>query len=80
MERGRLKLPRFQLPVLQWGLTGSITYAVDGKQYLAVPVGVGAQGWANSIPRSLTPEIKRPNAGNAVFVYTLPDAAGQTHE
>ncbi len=50
-----------------------ITYAVGGKQYLAVPVGVGAQGWANSIPRALTPEIKRPSAGNAVFVYTLPD-------
>jgi len=50
-----------------------ITYAVNDRQYVAVPVGVGAASWANSIPLSLTPEIKRPSSGNALMVFALPE-------
>lgn len=52
-----------------------ISYAVDGKQYIAVPVGVGGYSWSTSVPRQLTPEIKRPSAGNAVLVFALPERA-----
>lgn len=49
------------------------TYAVDGKQYIAVPVGVGGASWSTSVPADLVPEIRRPAAGNAVLVFALPD-------
>jgi alcohol dehydrogenase (cytochrome c) len=47
-----------------------ISYAVDGKQYIAVAVGNGsslARSWA-----SLTPELQNPEAGSALWVFTLP--------
>ncbi len=49
-----------------------ITYAVDGKQYVAVPVGVGGASWNNLVPAELTPEKRHPPTGNAVFVFALP--------
>jgi len=48
-----------------------ITYAVDGRQYVAIPVGTGAGSWS-TIPLALTPEKRRPSTGNAVFVFALP--------
>ncbi|MCD7059588.1 pyrroloquinoline quinone-dependent dehydrogenase [Pelagibacterium xiamenense] len=51
-----------------------ISYAVDGKQYIAVPVGVGGYSWSSSVPRELTPEVSRPSSGNAVLVFALPEA------
>ena len=51
---------------------GIITYAVGGRQYLAVIVGTGASGWSNQIPMLTTPELKRPLHGNAVVVFALP--------
>jgi alcohol dehydrogenase (cytochrome c) len=45
-----------------------ITYAVDGKQYVAVTTGNSLV--ANTALR-LTPELKPGNAAN-VFVFTLP--------
>ncbi|MCH7892216.1 MAG: PQQ-binding-like beta-propeller repeat protein [Gemmatimonadetes bacterium] len=49
-----------------------ITYAVDGTQYVAVPVGTGSGSWS-TIPLTLTPEKRRPATGNALFVFALPD-------
>ena len=51
---------------------GVITYAVRGRQYLAVIVGTGASGWSNQIPLQTTPELTRPSQGNAVVVFALP--------
>jgi alcohol dehydrogenase (cytochrome c) len=48
-----------------------ITYAVNGKQYVAVSVGNGS-----SLARSLstlTPEIRNPDGGSSLWVFTLPD-------
>ncbi len=50
-----------------------ITYAAGGKQYLAVPVGTGGASWTSQIPVQLTPEKRRPVAGNGVYVFALPD-------
>jgi alcohol dehydrogenase (cytochrome c) len=57
-----------------------IAYAVGGRQYVAVPVGVGAASWGTGIPIALTPEIQRPSGGgNALFVFALPQSpAGET--
>jgi alcohol dehydrogenase (cytochrome c) len=51
-----------------------ISYAAGGKQYLAVPVGVGGGSWSTTIPAQLTPEIKTPAVGNSLHVFSLPDA------
>ena len=48
-----------------------ISYAVDGRQYVAVPVGSGGASWGGMIPADLLPEEKRPVGGNGLFVFTL---------
>ena len=56
-----------------------IAYAVGGRQYVAVPVGVGAASWGTGIPIVLTPEIQRPSGGggNALFVFALPQSTAE---
>jgi alcohol dehydrogenase (cytochrome c) len=46
-----------------------ITYAVDGRQYLAIPVGSGPSwiGFAAGITK-----VKAPPPGNGIFVFALP--------
>jgi alcohol dehydrogenase (cytochrome c) len=55
-----------------------ITYAVNGRQYLAIPVGTGGGQWGTTIPAELTPEKKIAQGGNAIFVFALPDAPRAT--
>ena len=50
-----------------------ITFAVAGKQYLAVPTGAGGASWGGMLLAQLTPEVKRPVGGNGLFVFALPD-------
>ena len=47
-----------------------ITYSVAGKQYIAVPTGIGG---FRQVQRTLSPEIYTPNTGNAIHVFELPD-------
>ena len=49
-----------------------ITYAVDGRQYLAIPTGSGGASWGGMLPAQLTPEVRRPVGGNGLFVFALP--------
>ena len=50
-----------------------MTYGVDGRQYLAIPVGTDPSMWSG-ISGQLTPEKNRPIAGgHAIFVFTLPE-------
>ena len=62
-----------RLPTLANGYP--ISYAVDGKQYIAVGAGAsgGAGSWAAVVPNDLVSEIKNPRAGNAMLVFTLPE-------
>ena len=46
-----------------------ITYAVDGRQYVAVSTGTAGTASGFLV---LTPEL-RPSAGNSIFVFALPD-------
>ena len=57
---------------------GIVSYAVRGRQYIAVPVGTGASSWSNQAPAGATPELKRPRHGNAVVVFALPDTASRS--
>jgi alcohol dehydrogenase (cytochrome c) len=47
-----------------------ITYAIGGKQYLAVPTGTGL---LRTPSRLLSPEIYSTAGGNALYVFELPD-------
>jgi alcohol dehydrogenase (cytochrome c) len=49
-----------------------VSYAVDGKQYIAVSTGVGG-GSPRLVPRLLSPDISHPAGGNALYVFELPD-------
>ncbi len=50
-----------------------VSYAVDGRQYLAVPVGTDPSLWSG-ISGQLTPDRQRPDAGgHGLFVFTLAD-------
>ena len=49
-----------------------ITYSVDGKQYIAVLTGLGG-GSPRNAPAAIEPEIKIPQAGQALYVYALDD-------
>jgi len=48
-----------------------ITYAVGGKQFIAVPAGTGGGQWVTTIPADLTPERKIAQNANAMFVFAL---------
>ena len=50
-----------------------VTYLANGRQYLAVPAGVGGASWSERVPRELIPEIRRPNHGNSIHVFALPN-------
>jgi len=43
-----------------------------GKHYIAVSTGLGG-GSPRLVPRTISPEIKHPNSGNAIYVFELPD-------
>ncbi|MCE2539318.1 MAG: PQQ-binding-like beta-propeller repeat protein, partial [Acidobacteria bacterium] len=49
-----------------------ITYAVEGRQYLAIPVGTDPSLWSG-ISGQLTPEKQRPAGGHGIFVFTVAD-------
>jgi alcohol dehydrogenase (cytochrome c) len=49
-----------------------ISFAVDGKQYVAVATGLGG-GSPRNVPATITPEIRVPQRGHALYVFALPD-------
>ena len=48
-----------------------ISYLAKGKQYVAMPAGIGGGSWSVLIPSELASEIRRPNSGNGLFVFAL---------
>ena len=49
-----------------------MTYAVGGRQYVAVPAGGGGASWSTQIAADLRPDLRRPQGGNSLFVFALP--------
>jgi alcohol dehydrogenase (cytochrome c) len=49
-----------------------LTFAIDGKQYIAVTAAVGGTS-PRQVPAIVTPEIRHPASGNAVYVFSLED-------
>ena len=48
-----------------------ITYSVGGKQYVAVPTGIGV---FRALTAVVSPDIYQPTNGHALYVFELPDA------
>jgi alcohol dehydrogenase (cytochrome c) len=48
-----------------------ISFAVNGKQYVAVATGLGG-GSPRGVPATITPEIRVPGSGHALYVFALP--------
>ncbi len=48
----------------------AITYAVEGRQYVAVPTGMGV---FRGLAAEVTTELFVPESGNALYVFALPD-------
>jgi len=49
-----------------------ISFSVDGKQYIAVATGLGG-GSPRGVPATITPELRPPNRGHALYVFALPE-------
>jgi alcohol dehydrogenase (cytochrome c) len=49
-----------------------VSFAANGKQYVAVTTGLGSGSSPRLVPRTIAPEIKHPNNGHAVYVFELP--------
>jgi alcohol dehydrogenase (cytochrome c) len=49
---------------------GTVTYAISGRQYIAIAAGGGGPLGTFSMP--LTPEADTPSGSNAVYVFALP--------
>ncbi len=49
-----------------------VSFAVDGKQYIAVTAALGGTS-PRAVPGVILTEIKYPRWGNAVYVFSLPD-------
>ena len=49
-----------------------VTYLARGKQYVAIPAGIGGGSWSTLLVPELAPEIRRPNSGNSLLVFALP--------
>ena len=47
-----------------------ITFSIDGQQYIAVTTGTGG-GSPRRVARLLSPEIRHPATGNALYVFRL---------
>jgi alcohol dehydrogenase (cytochrome c) len=55
-----------------------LTYLARGKQYVAIPAGIGGGSWSTLLAPELAPEIRRPNSGNSLLVFALPAGSNGT--
>jgi alcohol dehydrogenase (cytochrome c) len=49
-----------------------LTFAIDGKQYVAVTAALGGTS-PRQVPAVVAPDIVYPRTGNALYVFSLPD-------
>ncbi|HWW51219.1 MAG TPA: PQQ-binding-like beta-propeller repeat protein [Verrucomicrobiae bacterium] len=50
-----------------------VSFSAGGKQYIAVPTGLGG-GSPRNVPRTILPDIHHPQNGNALYVFALPES------
>lgn len=50
-----------------------LSFSIDGRQYIAVTAALGGTS-PRQVPRLITPEIRYPQSGNALYVFALPES------
>ncbi|MGA3226943.1 MAG: PQQ-binding-like beta-propeller repeat protein [Acidobacteriaceae bacterium] len=50
-----------------------VSFSIDGKQYIAVTTGLGG-GSPENMPNVILTDVHRPDSGQALYVFALPDA------
>jgi len=50
-----------------------VTFSVGGRQYVAVTTGASSGGSPRVVPRTIIPEMRQPQTGNAIYVFALPE-------
>ena len=55
-----------------------VTFSVGGRQFVAVTTGAVGGGSPRVVPRTIAPDIRPSQTGNALYVFALPDRAGKT--
>jgi alcohol dehydrogenase (cytochrome c) len=49
-----------------------VSFTAGGRQYIAVTTGLGG-GSPRNVPRTITPDVRHPQNGNALYVFALSD-------
>jgi alcohol dehydrogenase (cytochrome c) len=49
-----------------------VAFSAGGRQYIAVTTGIGG-GSPRNVPRIISPDVRHPLNGNALYVFALPD-------
>jgi alcohol dehydrogenase (cytochrome c) len=57
-----------------------VAFSVGGREYIAVTTGRGGNESPRLVPRTLAPEIKYPQNGNALYVFALPEKVPGSNE
>ena len=52
-----------------------VTFSIGGRQFIAVTTGAQGGGSPRVVPRTIAPDLKPSQTGNAVYVFALPDRA-----
>jgi alcohol dehydrogenase (cytochrome c) len=50
-------------------------FSVGGREYVAVTTGALSGGSPRVVPRTIIPELRQPQTGNALYVFALPEKA-----
>ncbi len=50
-----------------------VTFSAGGRQYVAVTTGAAGGGSPRVVPRTIIPEVRQPQTGNAIYVFALPE-------
>ncbi len=53
-----------------------VAFSVGGREYIAVTTGASSGGSPRVVPRTIIPEMKQPQSGNALYVFALPERKG----
>jgi alcohol dehydrogenase (cytochrome c) len=53
-----------------------VAFSVGGRQFIAVTTGAAGGGSPRLVPRTIAPDIRPAQTGNAVYVFALPDQPG----
>jgi alcohol dehydrogenase (cytochrome c) len=50
-----------------------VVFAVNGREYVGVTTGASSGGSPRVVPRTIIPELRQPQTGNALYVFALPE-------